>query len=195
MTTALVPVKKGKFIPQRRGMEHYYPPLPDYIITDEAQRIIEAAKDKPRDYLFFELLWNSGLRVSEALSLTPSHFRDNALRVKGKGGKWRVIPLKGVFFTQMVIYCHDKFKAYDLIFPFTRSQAHRLLSKYAKRAGIERKLHCHLFRHGFAVNFLKQVPNLVYLQELLGHSSIETTRIYTRAALPDVREAIEKMVM
>jgi len=196
MTTALTVPKRGKPIPYHRGLSHYYPALPDYISLDEAHAILEATQGHIRDYLLFSCMWYGGLRVSEALSLTPNNIRGQDLRVIGKGGKERYIPIKSSLINDLLQYALAyQIAYYHRFFSISRSQAHRLLNHYTQKAGIERKVHCHLLRHGYAVNFLKQVPNLVYLQELLGHSSIETTRIYTRAALPDVRQALESVEM
>jgi len=199
MTTRIIPVPPGgvkryhRFHP-RGDLTRAYPELPDYLTPDDAHAIIEAAAPRPRDRLLFNLLWNTGMRISEALSFTLNMVRDNDIRIIGKGGKVRVIPVKSQVVTELYAYAmKNHLDYYYPFFNITRSQAHRLLNKYAKAAGITRPVHCHLFRHGFAVNFLRQTGNIVYLQDLLGHNSIETTRIYVRAALPDVREALEKV--
>lgn len=195
-TKALTVIKKAKPLIYRRGISQYYPDLPDYISFQEAHALFDAATGNIRDYLLMAVMWYAGLRVSEALSLTMDNLRGNDIRVKGKGGKWRVIPIKSSLVNDILQYGLAYHIGYhDRLFPITRCQAHRIINKYAEKAGFNRKVHCHLLRHGFAVNFLKQMPNLVYLQELLGHSSIETTRIYTRAALPDVRQALERVEM
>lgn len=196
MTTAIVPLNKKPSRYSRGELSRAYPELPDYITPGEAHAILEAASAKIRDYLLFALLWNTGARITEALSLSLEHIRDCDLRIRGKGDKIRYIPVKPQLINDLLHYALERQLPYNgLFFPISRSQAHRLLQKYALAAGIKKKVHCHLFRHGFAVNFLKQMPNLVYLQELLGHSSIETTRIYVRAALPDVREALKQVEM
>ena len=198
MTTALVATKPGQLKKafHSRGLSHYYPELPDYITYTEAHAILDATVGNIRDYLLFGIMWYAGLRISEALSLTLNDIRDNAIRVRGKGDRVRIIPIKPEVLNNLYPYAIEKKIQYqDKLFAISRSQAHRLLNKYARRAGISRPIHCHLLRHGFAVNFLRQVHNIVYLQELLGHSSIETTRIYTRAALPDVRAALEQVEM
>jgi len=195
MTTDIIQVKQTKPVRYRRGdLARAYPELPDYLTLAEAHAIIDAATARPRDHILFNLLWHTGLRISEALSLTSDNIRDCDIRVKGKGGRVRVIPVKPQVINELLRYALDNRIAYgERFFNITRSQAHRLLNKYADRAGINRKVHCHLFRHGFATNFLKQTGNIIYVQDLLGHRSIESTRIYVRAALPDVREALEKV--
>lgn len=197
MTTAVTIVKKRKgVIPYHRGLAHYYPDLPDYITFNEAHAMFEAATGNIRNYLLLACMWYAGLRVSEALSLTLDHIRGNDFHIIGKGRKERYIPVKPILINDLVQYALAFHIGYhDKLFPISRCQAHRIINKYAQKAGLNRKVHCHLLRHGYGVNFLKQMPNLVYLQELLGHRSIETTRIYTRAALPDVREALEKVEM
>lgn len=197
MNTDLVPIKPKPPARYPRGeLARAYPELPDFITPDEAHSIMDAAAIKIRDYLLFATLWHTGLRISEALSLSLDSIRGCDIRVQGKGGKIRYVPVKPQLINDLLRYSLEIELPHGApFFSISRSQAHRLLTKYALEAGIERPLHCHLFRHGFAVNFLRQMPNLVYLQELLGHSSIETTRIYVRAALPDVREAIKQVEM
>jgi len=194
MTTELTITKKP--VPYRRGLSRYYPELPDYISYPEAHAILDATTGNIRDYLLFAVMWYAGLRVSEALSLTPDSIRGYDLRVLGKGNKWREIPVKPQLVNDLLQYAVSFHVDYrSRFFTITRFQAHKLLNKYARKAGIQRKIHCHLLRHGYATNFLKQANNIVYLQELLGHSSIESTRIYIRAALPDVRQALENVEM
>ena len=196
MTTALTVRKANKPAFYRRGLSHYYPSLPDYISYQEAHAILEATQGNIRDYLLIACMWYAGLRISEALSLTPNSIRGQDFRILGKGGKERFVPVKQSLVNDLLQYALAYKKAYnDRFFSITRSQAHRILNSYAQKAGLQRKVHCHLLRHGYAVNLLKQCPNLVYLQELLGHSSIETTRIYTRAAMPDIRQALENVEM
>ncbi len=194
MTTALKPY-------QRLDLATAYPELPDYLTPGEAHAIIEATTNR-RDYLLFRVLWGTGQRISEALSLTLENIRDTDIRVKGKGGKVRMIPVKDDLISELLRYAVDLkldynqpvFHSNPAVF-LSRSWAHRLLKKYAGIAGIKRNVNLHLFRHGYAVNFLKQVPNLVYLQQLLGHSSILTTRIYIRSAMPDIREALKEVTI
>ena len=85
----------------------------------------------------------------------------------------------------------------DHVFPFTTTRAYQIVKHYANLAGIEQNretgIHPHLFRHGFAVNFLKQTHNLVALKELLGHTSILRTMIYLRLAQVDLREAMDQV--
>lgn len=197
MTTALVPTKRTPAPRYRRGdLSRAYPELPDYLTPTEAHAILEAAAVKIRDYLLFAVLWYTGARISEALTLTSDSIRDCDLRIHGKGGKMRYIPVRPQLINNLLKYALEIQLPYGQpFFAITRSQAHRLLNKYAAQAGINRKVHCHLFRHGFATNFLKQTGNIIYVQQLLGHSSIESSRIYVRAALPDVREAIAKVEM
>jgi len=200
-TTGVTVISNSKPARFHRGdLTRAYPELPDYLTLDDAHAIIEAARVDQReqgsfrDALLFELLWRTGMRISEALSFTLNMVRENDIRIKGKGGKIRIIPLDPITITNLYAHAmYNKISVETPLFNISRSQAHRLLNKYAKAAGITRPVHCHLFRHGFAVNFLRQTGNIVYLQDLLGHSSIETTRIYVRAALPDVREAIAKV--
>jgi integrase len=187
--------------------------VPDYLTPAEAVAMIDAARMRNRrDELFLKLLWMTGVRVSEATAITPNNIKEGSLRVYGKakptpkekrgkkgkpkdGKRERYIPLPDHLRADLYSYVVDsRIEPSGRIFPFTTTRAYQLVKQYAHLAGVERNrdtgIHPHLYRHGFAVNFLKQTHNLVALKELLGHTSILRTMIYLRLAQVDLREAM-----
>ena len=150
--------------------------------------------DRDRDRLLFRLLWETGLRISEALAFTVGKIKEGNFFVKRKGGRVLPVVIPPALLNDLFGYAIRLELAYDqLLFPISRQQAWRLLQRYCRLAGLERHVWLHLFRHGFAVNVLKQIPNFVVLQDQLGHKSIETTRRYVRVIMPDVRVVLEKI--
>ena len=194
--------------------------VPDYLTPREAIAIIEAARQhNKRDELFLKLLWMTGIRVSEATAIAPNDLKDGSLRVFGKAKpksnevkkkkakkkyklkgdkRERYIPLPDKLRADLYSYIVDsKIEPNNRIFPFTTTRAYQIVKQYAKLAGVEQKremgIHPHLFRHGFAVNFLKQSHNIVALKELLGHTSIMRTMIYLRLAQFDLKETMDRV--
>lgn len=193
--------------------------VPDYLTPPEAIAIIEVARQQnQRDELLLKLLWMTGVRVSEATAITPNDVKDGSLRVFGKAKpksnevkkkktkknklkgdkRERYIPLPDKLRADLYSYIVDsKTEPNNRIFPFTTTRAYQIVKQYAKLAGVEQKremgIHPHLFRHGFAVNFLKQSHNIVALKELLGHTSIMRTMIYLRLAQFDLKEMMDRV--
>lgn len=184
--------------------------LPDFLLFEEVNRLFESFDlSDPiqlRNRALFELLYASGLRVSEAVNLTRSaiNLSERTLRFIGKGSKERMVP----FYTEAseilkryldesrpVLLCG---KAHDRIFinqkgePLTPRGIEYLLDQCSKKAGLSRSIHPHMLRHSFATHLLDNGADLRLVQELLGHSSISTTQIYTHVTLDRLRETYLK---
>lgn len=147
-----------------------------------------------RDRTILEVLYASGLRVSELINLRFQNILDQEelLRIFGKGGKERVVPIG----TEALKYL-EKYKknsrpfllknVTDEGFVFLNQRGRRLsrmgiwgiINKYSKNAGIQFQVHPHSFRHSFATHLVEGGADLRVVQEMLGHSSISTTQIYT----------------
>lgn len=169
------------------------------LTRDEVQALISAVDQeknpalRERDHAMLELLYATGLRVSELLNLRPGdiNFQFNFLRTIGKGNKERLIPFHDYAKQKVITYMENgrmllcSKKACETLFVnrFGRSMSRmgfwKLLQKYARIAGIISELSPHTLRHSFATHLLENGMDLRVLQELLGHSSISTTEIYT----------------
>lgn len=154
-----------------------------------------------RDRLIVELLYSSGIRASELIDMSEHmiNMSEREIRVIGKGNKERI-----TFFSQnaekwLKHYIDLKkrdYKNYDSNVIFVNSRGEklnsrslrRLITDYAKKADINKEVTPHVFRHSFATTLLNKGVDIRYLQELLGHSSISTTQIYTHVSKALLRE-------
>jgi len=146
-----------------------------------------------RDKAMFELLYSSGLRVSELtnLKLRNIDFDENLIRFVGKGNKERITPVGKVsmYFLKKYLettrYKIEGESKNNYVFlnkygnKISRQGFWKILKKYAKKINLNKNLHPHIFRHSFATHMLKRGADLRTVQELLGHSDISTTEIYT----------------
>jgi integrase/recombinase XerC len=184
--------------------------LPDFLLFEEVNRLFESFDlndaNQLRNRALFELMYASGLRVGEAVVLTLSsiNFGERTLRFVGKGSKERLVPfytdagliLQRYLQTARPILMEQK--RHDRVFvnqkgePLTARGIEYLLEKAARTAGISRNVHPHMLRHSFATHMLDNGADLRLVQELLGHSSISTTQIYTHVTLDRLRETYLK---
>lgn len=168
--------------------------LPPALSPDEAQRLLDGEANgllAARDKAMFELLYSSGLRLSELIGLAPAdvNFKDGTARVTGKGSKTRIVPvgryaleaLTEWLANRALIIGHEP----DALFVnrfgrrlSPRSVQQRLKAMALKR-GVTAKVHPHVLRHSFASHVLQSSGDLRAVQEMLGHASISTTQIYT----------------
>ena len=149
-----------------------------------------------RDRAMLELLYATGLRVSELVNLTTLqiNLRQGIVRVTGKGGRDRLVPLGEQAIDWLQCYLKQarpdlaKGAACDALFPtrrgaaMTRQAFWHLIKRYAAKAGIEKPISPHTLRHAFATHLLNHGADLRVVQLLLGHQDISTTQIYTHVA-------------
>ena len=172
--------------------------LPSFLTIEEVERLLEAPDlSKPqgqRDRAILELLYASGLRVSELAQLTLKQIDldTNEIRVWGKGSKERVVLMGEPAAKAIKEYLRqgrpkllgDK-KESNAFFlnkggrRLSERDVQRRLEKYAKVAGIDKRVHPHLLRHTFATHLLDGGADLRVVQELLGHANLSSTQIYT----------------
>lgn len=182
--------------------------LPDVLGQEEIKAIIECADPtdtlRVRDRAMLELLYASGLRVSELINLKISDIflEDEFLRCVGKGNKERLVPMGKYAKQQIDLYLKNARpllkKSYDTEILFLNVRGNKLsrmgvwkiVNKYIKKAGITKRVKPHTFRHSFATHLLEGGADLRVVQELLGHVSITTTEIYTHIDREKLREAI-----
>jgi len=175
-------------------------PLPTTLSPGEAERLIDAAKGTQprslRDQALVELLYGAGLRVSEAVGLDRNgvDLDDRFVRVTGKGGKERVVPI-GRHAADAVRRYLSRGRPYldrrhrpELFLnakggPLTRAGAFLILRRLAEAAGLEpTRVHPHLLRHSFATHLLEGGADLRSVQEMLGHADLSTTELYTHVS-------------
>ncbi len=168
--------------------------LPAVLDVDELQHMLDASPDSSlevRDRAMWELFYSSGLRLSEltGLDLPALDLREGQVRVLGKGGKERVLPV-GRQARQALsqwLKLRPGFAAEGQPALFVSQRGGRIhprsvqqrLRRWGAKQGADRSLHPHLLRHSFASHILESSSDLRAVQELLGHADIATTQIYT----------------
>ena len=183
--------------------------LPDVLTIEEVESIINAipydTKKGRRDRAMLELLYSCGLRVSELTSLRLSDlfFGEGYIRVVGKGDKQRLVPIGSVARERIMLYMDDRrtndAKGQDILFlnnrgkALTRVMVFYVIRDAVERAGIEKTVSPHIFRHSFATHLLEGGASIRQVQEMLGHESIVTTEIYTHLDSSRLRETVEKI--
>jgi len=150
-----------------------------YLTGDEINLLVEEARKRrkgERDALLILLLYQTGLRISEALSLTPSKIEmfggKPVLRFTGKGKKERVVALPERLADKLKAYAYEKnVKLDERFFPINRQRAWQIIKEVSRKAGITKRVYPHLLRHSDAIERLRQTGNPKALQHHLGHSS------------------------
>ena len=180
--------------------------LPDTLTTEEIDSIIAAidpsTKKGCRDRAMLETLYSCGLRVSEltTLRLGDLFFGEGYIRVIGKGDKQRLVPISATArnaISEYLDYRRQDDTASDIVFLNNRKQAltrvmvFTVIKQAAERAGIEKQISPHTFRHSFATHLLEGGASIRQVQEMLGHESITTTEIYTHLDTTRLRSTIE----
>jgi integrase/recombinase XerD len=185
--------------------------LPKPISVNQAMLLLEqpAKKTTPegkRDSAMLELLYASGMRVSELVSLDLEHVNtaDNEVRCIGKGRKERLIPIAPRAASKVEEYIREarprlaRRSTEKALFlnrrgdRLTRQGFWQILKEYAKEAGLEAQVTPHTLRHSFATHMLNRGGDLRTVQELLGHANISTTQVYTHLTTEHVRRAYEQ---
>jgi len=171
--------------------------LPDVLAVEEIEKLLAAPSlDEPlafRDRAMLELAYGAGLRVSEWISLGVRDvmLQDHLVRVFGKGGKERLVPIGRRAIGAIAIYLRElrpkleKGEGKGILFlnargqPLSRMGAWKILRKYVDQVGITKPVSPHTLRHSFATHLLEGGADLRAVQEMLGHVDISTTQIYT----------------
>lgn len=184
--------------------------LPDFFSEKEIDTLLTANekrtdKLKDRDQALLMLMFASGLRASEVVNLTFNQvdFDNRIMKVSGKGNKDRLVPFTNSAKEAMLNYINDLRKDLlkeDTKYIFLNSKGNKMtvrgleyiLDEIEAKTGLYGKIHPHMLRHSFATKMLNRGADLRTIQELLGHSSIETTSIYTHVAYENMKETYEK---
>jgi site-specific recombinase XerD len=185
--------------------------LPQVLTPVQAADLLDTMTSaKPleiRDRALFELVYSSGLRCQEVLDLQlrDVNVGSREVRVKGKGRKVRVIPVGEVALEALERYLREgrprllkEPSQSDHVFvsrtgrPLSPSDVQRRLARYLARAGAPRGTSPHTLRHSFATHLLEGGADLRVIQEMLGHSSLRTTQVYTHVSAAHLRRAYRK---
>ncbi|MDV2451080.1 tyrosine recombinase XerC [Xanthomonas hortorum] len=165
--------------------------LPQVLDADEAVRLVEVPTDAPlglRDRALLELFYSSGLRLSElcALRWRDLDLESGLVMVLGKGEKQRLVPVGSHAITALRAWLRDSGgRAETHVFPgraggaISQRAVQIRIKQLAVRQGMFKDVHPHMLRHSFASHILESSGDLRGVQELLGHSDIATTQIYT----------------
>ena len=181
--------------------------LPDVLTTTEIDRINATVDTRTtkgiRDSAMLEVRYSCGLRVSELTSLRLSDllFGEGYIRVIGKGDKQRLVPISTVARDKIQRYLEKRRSARsgeEVVFlnnrggQLTRVMVFTILKQAAQRAGIDKHISPHTFRHSFATHLLEGGASIRQVQEMLGHESILTTEIYTHLDSDHLRHTLEE---
>ncbi len=183
--------------------------LPSALTLEDFKKLKAAATvDDPyksaRNHITLTLLFGLGCRVTELIqfNLSDFHESDAWLKVEGKGGKERAVPLTDHLLQELKVYLrqvrHHLAKETETSILVndrgkrpSRVDIWRWLDAWSKRAGFEKTIHPHQFRHGCATALLESGADLRSIQKLLGHSSIQTTQIYTSVSTRKMQETVD----
>jgi integrase/recombinase XerD len=177
--------------------------LPEFLSIEEVEILLNSPQENSykgaRDKAILEVLYASGLRVSELCGLTLYSIDEEAVRVLGKGQKERLVPIgkKALKAVDHYLCFREAFKS-DFLFltqrgkPIDRITVWRMIKLYAKRAHIKKNISPHTLRHSFATHLLEMGADLRIIQEMLGHANIATTDRYTHVTAFRLQESFNK---
>lgn len=166
--------------------------LPDVLTKDEVNKLLQNASNK-RDLAIIRLLYASGLRVSELVALDRDSIEGNQIRVRsGKGKKDRVVYIDDGTVRILNEYLNEKKDGSDKLFEITVRNIQKIVKKTAERAGIKKKVSPHVLRHSFATHLLENGADIVVIRDLLGHTNLSTTQIYTHVTDEHRKETYQR---
>ena len=184
--------------------------LPDVLSLEEIDALIGAidlsVPEGHRNRAIIEMLYGSGLRVSELVNLRLSDMyrKEGYMKISGKGSKQRLVPISAeaekwfTYWLQDRSHLDVKPEAVDIAFvnrygrQLTRVMIFTIIKRLAVLAGIRKNISPHTLRHSFATHLLQNGADLRIIQQLLGHESVVTTEIYTHVDIQDLRAAVMK---
>ncbi len=187
--------------------------LPDYLTLEEVKDLFDAIEKanidewtKKRDLAMFEILYSCGLRVSECsqLKFNQINFEEKFLIIYGKGRKERFVPFGKEAYNKLKEYINLRNLNIDIKSPYlfisrvkkpiSRVGIWKRLKIYGKLANIQKEIYPHILRHSFATHLIMNGADLRFVQELLGHSSIVTTEIYTQIDFTHLKKMYDEYI-
>lgn len=185
--------------------------LPKSLNGEDIKKLLEVVEiqvndteykkqQKTRDKTIINLLYSTGIRVSELVNLENKDidFNERTIRINGKGDKERIVIFDKETRFLIEQYLYTKKEDSPYLFSnrngdkFSVRGIEKIIKKCGEKAGIKKKITPHILRHSFATHLLQNGADLKVIQQLLGHSSLSTTQIYTEIGLGDVRSVYDK---
>lgn len=181
--------------------------IPDFLYYNEIEMLLESIETESflgiRNRLMFEIMYGCGLRVSETANLKVSdiNIEERFINIVGKGEKERIVPFHHDIQDLLQIYLSKrKNKNIDSEYlflnnrqkPLTSRGIQYILNKVALASKLNKKVHPHMLRHSFATHLLDNGADIKVVQELLGHSSLSTTQIYTHVSVDTLKDVYNK---
>lgn len=169
--------------------------LNNVISLKEFKQMYEKVKNTKREkyYYLIKFMGYTGARISEVVKLDVTSVKNGYMETISKGSKFRRIYIPKDFQNELIKYIDDK-HIEDRLFTITPRGISDMLKKIAEELDIDsKKVHPHSFRHMFAINFLKENKDITLLADLLGHSNLDTTKIYLRRTEEEQRKIINNI--
>ncbi|MDE2027359.1 MAG: tyrosine recombinase XerC [Candidatus Omnitrophica bacterium] len=179
-------------------------PLPHFMTEEETVKILEAPRSDKissfRDRAIFEVLYSTGIRVSELVGLKTDDvdFISNVIKVMGKGKKERIVPIGDKALYALKDYLDKRKVKAQAVFlnkngtPLTDRSVRNIINKYILEQAAAQHVTPHMFRHSFATHLLDHGADLRSVQELLGHVNLSTTQIYTHLTTDKLKRIYDK---
>lgn len=203
MRDGVVRKNSAKLVPTPKGEKR----LPAFLTVDEVFKLIETADTKEilglRDRAMLELLYSSGIRVSElvGINLSNVNLTSSLVKVLGKGNKERIVPLGSKAQEAIRQFMEKRYELHpkgDSLFVNSRGgrltarSVGRIVKKYSIISGIPKNVSPHVLRHTFATHLLGSGADLRAIQEMLGHSNLSTTQRYTHTSIEKIMEIYDR---
>lgn len=178
--------------------------LPQFLTEDETAKLLESADGKDimslRDRALLETLYSTGMRISElaGMDLDDIDFISGVVKVKGKGKKERLLPVGSRALSAIRAYTQIRTKKNTAVFlnknntRLTTRGARLIMNKYIKKTSLKAGISPHTLRHSFATHLLNRGADLRSVQELLGHSNLSTTQVYTHLTTERLKAVYDK---
>ncbi|HHF51170.1 MAG TPA: tyrosine recombinase XerC [Candidatus Aminicenantes bacterium] len=178
--------------------------LPEFLTLDEMALLLDSLPEKTekelRDKTILELLYATGMRVGELVQLKTKdvHFEDCLVRIMGKGGKERLVPVHDRALSLIRRYLYIRSSEEKRLFlslrkhPLQERDIRRILDRALSSMAFAKHITPHKIRHSFATHLLEKGADLRMVQELLGHSSLSTTQVYTHVTMETMKRVYER---
>ncbi len=169
--------------------------LPTWLDLNEQNQLIAGCETLYEKAVIMTLL-GSGLRVSEAAGLTVGRIdaERNQLKVMGKGGKERIVPVQPLVIEVIRDYLSSRRFSSRVVFPRGTKSIQRVVKEVAKRAGISKKVTPHTLRHSYGSLWIRKGGALIALRDMMGHTNIATTDIYTHTTVDEIQKDMPKIL-